>query len=1113
MHISRYENILRLNFEAVLFLLSREGRRFLSLYLLHFILITDQGRARIKLQMPRDISQDTHDTGGIVITEERPPTNFVMKVGPSPGDNGASQNNSAVDVRNDHQPDNDVPPDREILVAEEAGGMFGSIANRYSQFLVSYPSVVLLLVLVVVVISAVLGFILNDFPSFNDPTSGFEARGTAISGRLKALGRMYYHSNGDDDIYSCPSISNHSSCSQTPGVLDRQSRDTDVWSNLTLDSDGPDGQCSLDLSSRFPIVYQSTDSTEMFTASGMKMVCQRDEENFRRLPVFNETCSYRTYNGSCCPSMSLGHVTALMVGKESCQDIDENDVLRTKKLLEECVGYYSRGCLVDDSSSMSCDDVPINCTSYSGVHTIFYYLTPKNFALQLEENVVFDLQTVVVLQPLTKGYDAETLYERYIKEPRLNNDAVQVVAIGGRFKLSLFAGFLFSDTIYIAIGCLVVFVIIWMYVGSLFVAIMTFISIIMSMVVAYFFYHTVFRLVFFPFINVVTAVLMIGVGADDCFVYVDIWKLTKKEFGGDRNNRVLVVRKTLKHAAATMFVTSFTTSSALFAGCISSITAVRCFSVFAGCSILVNFVFTVTWIPATVMIHEKYFTCDEEVHGGSSCRCCRLWFIMVGIYDSVSRVGNKIFEEYLPIVIVKLRILWIILLSGLGIGGFCVVFVAPKLSLPSQSEFQVFRKSHILEQYDQVYKGIFSFESNSETMRALFVWGVEPADNGDHWDPDSFGSTVLDKNFEVKSTEAQMWLYSFCKDLRNSSFYDNTANAYDEFCFIDLFKDFMENDCTGGVSPCCNQTTFPYSPSLFSQCVPIFYLVLCQSVGGCERYIPGLWFNSDDDIVGMALLIKTNVKYSLSYNTMGDFWDDVNRFLDDEMADAPSGLRGGWFISDVVLQLAFFDLQQGLATGTPLSVGMSLIFSACVLLLTVRNVLVTIYAVYSIACAVFVVIASVVLLGWELNIFESTVLSLAVGLSVDFTVHLGVAYRQATEPDREARSMHALKTLGSAVTLAALTTFSAGGCMLPATVLSYVQLGTFLMIVMGVSWVYALFLFMSLCRTIGPQGAFAQISKACFKRQSNLGGNIQEMKPGEYVHEQHVDTSDERIQR
>ena len=853
----------------------------------------------------------------------------------------------------------------------------------------------------------------------------------------------------------------------------------------------------------------------------MKAVCQHDSENFRSRTTFNASCWARDDDGGCCPTWSLGHVTALLANKESCDDLTDDDVDNAKELLDNCVEYYEDGCLYGDQY---CTNVPDDCYLYDAVYTILHYLTPSEFTKKVKEGS-FDLQKVLVFPPLHYAREATIdFYESYMNGQSLVGESSNVVAIGGHFKFALFSKFLLSDAIYIGTGCIVVILIIWVYVGSFFVTIMTIVSMIMSMIVAYFLYFTIFRVPFFPFINVITAVLVIGVGADDCFVYVDLWKLTKKELGSGPEKLELVLRDTLKHAAMTMFVTSFTTASALFAGSVSSITAIRCFSIFAGSAIFINFFLTVTWIPAAVMIHEKYFQCGSE-DGRSACKCGGCWHTAGGFYGKISKLGSKIFEEYLPFLINKLRIAWIIVLIGLGIGGFCVVFVAPRLSLPSQSEFQVFRTSHILEQYDQIYKEDFSFEMDSaRVMPAILVWGLRPADNGNHWDPYSYGTTVMDDTFNVASQEAQEWLYNFCTDFRNSTLHDTTSTPQEEYCFIDSFRDVMESPCSGSplgadASPCCNQSSFPYSSYLFKQCVALYQeIIICQEQNCFSSYYYqstsyygyGLGFNEEDDIVVLIIVLQTNTRESQDYNAMGIFWSDLNKWVDDRLQTAPEGLRNGWFISDGSMQMRFYDLQRGLATGTPISIGVSLAVAACVLLLSIRNILVTIYAMFTIACAVFVVIASVVLLGWELNIFESTVLSLAVGLSVDFTIHFGVAYRQATASDRKSRSAYAVRTLSAAITMAAFTTFIAGACMLPSTVLSYVQLGTYLMLVMAISWVYGVFLFTSLCCTIGPQGNFAQISRSCCHgdRNSNLGDL--EMRAEDNAHEQNVDTTAER---
>jgi hypothetical protein len=59
-----------------------------------------------------------------------------------------------------------------------------------------------------------------------------------------------------------------------------------------------------------------------------------------------------------------------------------------------------------------------------------------------------------------------------------------------------------------------------------------------------------------------------------------------------------IMSNTLKHAASSMFVTSFTTSAAFFTNMLTNISFVQVFGVFTGTCILLYFVITVTAIAA-----------------------------------------------------------------------------------------------------------------------------------------------------------------------------------------------------------------------------------------------------------------------------------------------------------------------------------------------------------------------------------------------------------------------------------------------------------------------------------------------------------------------------------
>ena len=53
-----------------------------------------------------------------------------------------------------------------------------------------------------------------------------------------------------------------------------------------------------------------------------------------------------------------------------------------------------------------------------------------------------------------------------------------------------------------------------------------------------------------------------------------------------------------------------------------------------------------------------------------------------------------------------------------------------------------------------------------------------------------------------------------------------------------------------------------------------------------------------------------------------------------------------------------------------------------------------------------------------------------------------------------------------------------GAVVMPSSVLSYVQLGQFLMLIMSISWLYATFFFQAICAIMGPENDTGQLTMA-----------------------------------
>eukprot|EP00071_Canis_lupus_P015841 XP_005640976.1 protein dispatched homolog 1 isoform X1 [Canis lupus familiaris] len=968
------------------------------------------------------------------------------------------------------------------------------LPKSYASLIADWPVLVLGMCTLLIVVCALVGVLVPELPDFSDPLLGFEPRGTAIGQRLVTWNNMVKNTGYKATLANYPfkyadeQAKSHRDDRWSDDHYEREKREVD-W-NFHKDSffcDVPSDRYSR-------VVFASAGGDTLWSLPAIKSMCSVDNSRIRAHPQFGDLCQ-RTTVASCCPSWTLGNYIAILNNRSSCQQIVERDVSHTLKLLRACAKHYRNGTLQPDcwdagarrKGQLKCSGVPRKCVKYNAVYQILHFLVDKDFLAPKAPAAPTapTLRYSMLFSPTEKG---ESMMDIYLDNFENWNGSDGVTAVAGiefGIKHSLFQDYLLTDTAYPAIAVLLVLLVMCAYTRSLFITLMTMFAVISSLIVSYFLYRVVFNFEFFPFMNLTALVILVGIGADDAFVLCDVWSYAKC----DRPHAATAetVGVTLQHAALSMFVTSFTTAAAFYANYVSNITAIRCFGVYAGTAILVNYVLMVTWLPAVVVLHERYllnlFSCfrkpQPQVYDGKSCwtaarRKCHRALL------AASEASRVFFEKVLPCVVIKLRYLWLLWFLALSVGGAYVVCVNPKMKLPSLelSEFQLFRPSHPFERYDAEYKKLFMFErvhrGEELHMPITVVWGVSPEDNGDPLNPKSKGKLVLDGSFNIASPASQLWILRFCQKLRNQTFFHQTDEQDFTSCFIETFKQWMENqDCDEpALYLCCRRWSFPYKQEIFELCMKRAIMELERSTGyHLDSKTPGPRFDVNDTIRAVVLEFQSTYVFTLAYERMHQFYQEVDAWISRELSSAPEGLSNGWFVSS----LEFYDLQDSLSDGTLIAMGLSVAVAFSVMLLTTWNVVISLYAIVSIAGTIFVTVGSLVLLGWELNVLESVIISVAVGLSVDFAVHYGVAYRLAPDTNREGKVIFSLSRMGSAIAMAALTTFVAGAMMMPSTVLAYTQLGTFMMLIMGVSWAFATFFFQCICRCLGPQGTCGQI--------------------------------------
>uniref|UniRef100_A0A1A7WAR8 Protein dispatched homolog 1 n=2 Tax=Iconisemion striatum TaxID=60296 RepID=A0A1A7WAR8_9TELE len=964
--------------------------------------------------------------------------------------------------------------------------------KSYAELIADWPVVVLGVCTVLIMVCALVGILVPDLPDFSNPLLGFEPRGTAIGQRLVTWNNMVKNTGYKATLANYPfkyadeQAKIHQEPSRPEDHSDRDKRQAEWDFRKEFFCDVPGDRYSR-------LVFTSAEGKNLWNIQAIKSMCNQDNTRVRSHRNYWNLCQ-RTNDDSCCPSWTLGNYIAVLTNRSSCQKITERDVSSTLKILRSCVKYYHNGTLGPECWDMAlrrkdqvkCASVPRKCTKYNAVYQILHFLVDKDFlspkSLEPPPPV---LKYSMLFTPTEKGKSMMNIYLDNFENWNSSDGITTVTGIEFGIKHDLFQDFLLTDTVYPAIAIVIVLLVMCVYTHSVFITLMTIIAIISSLIVSYFLYRMVFNFEFFPFMNLTALIILVGIGADDAFVLCDVWNYTK--FDKPHAELSETVSVTLQHAALSMFVTSFTTAAAFYANYVSNITAIRCFGVYAGTAILVNYILMVTWLPAVVVLHERYlpniFPCSKPEHQQSFCS----QMFWAGLCQKASKclftmseASRIFFEKVLPCIVIRLRYLWLFWFLAITVGGAYVVCVNPKMKLPSLelAEFQVFRSSHPFERYDAEFKKLFMFErvNHGEDlhMPITIIWGVSPVDNGDPLNPKNKGKLMLDTSFNIANPASQLWILNFCQKLRNQSFVFQSEEQDFTSCFIETFKQWMENqDCDeASVYPCCSQSTFPYKKDVFELCIKRAIMELDRSTSyHLDSKTPGPRFDINDTITAIVLEFQSTYLFTLAYEKMYQFYREVDAWIIEELRSAPEGLSNGWFVSN----LEFYDLQDSLSDGTLVAMALSVAVAFSVMLLTTWNIIISLYAIFSIAGTIFVTVGSLVLLGWELNVLESVTISVAVGLSVDFAVHYGVAYRLAPAPDREGKVIFSLGRMGSAIAMAALTTFVAGAMMMPSTVLAYTQLGTFMMLIMCISWAFATFFFQCMCRCLGPQGTCGQI--------------------------------------
>jgi len=659
-----------------------------------------------------------------------------------------------------------------------------------------------------------------------------------------------------------------------------------------------------------------------------------------------------------------------------------------------------------------------------------------------------------------------------------------------------------SDMVMAAGAIFIVLVLIWLHTGSALLTLGGMLQVLLAFPSAVFFTTIVLQITFFPFLNFIGLFVLIGVGADDCFVFYDKWTSAKAKLPPGAT-ATEVGAHAYWEATWAMFLTSMTTASAFLASTLTPIAPIRVFSVFMATMIIFDYIYNITIFAACVAFQH------ELMRKGSCSLFCLDFFAWYGrkkaakaVYDQegaakpesdAGSAPERFCREKLYPPLHTAR--WVLIVVFLALGGVAL-HQASKLTTPQDNDVLLLGEDHPMEQYGMIKKKGF-MDSKDAVLWVSVNWGLTPYDEPvyNHLDPSKYPDLKLDTSFDASSAEAQEWLVKFCddtvvlksKDVQcipnrlkiwvndNSARYTNRTNG-DPYNNDGPNLDDYATEC--GVSG------FPLPPANFARCLAHFSRYNLNQGWYTEDQSPlrnfyqpaGTEDASDVKLFFLQVQFASNISWTEPVDVLRTDFDAWESYITAALATAPAGLKAGFHSGEA---WHWMDTVEQMEAGAYGAAGITVLVSGLIIFLGTGNLAITFYSLVVIACILGSVVACVVGLGWTLGFLEGICFTILIGLSVDFVIHIGVAYHEIAEELNRDGSEAATRTdctresvaqLGFPIISAAFTTLISAIILFFAQITFFNKFGLIVMLSMVIAVSVTFMLYVPLLDALGPNG-------------------------------------------
>ena len=626
-----------------------------------------------------------------------------------------------------------------------------------------------------------------------------------------------------------------------------------------------------------------------------------------------------------------------------------------------------------------------------------------------------------------------------------NKDSMTFAYLSTRSFGDEFGGEITGDLIYVQISYVIAFLFVGATLGSKFscgrgsrwAMSLSAIFLVALSTVAGFGVASLFGFLYGPVHSVLPFVLL-GIGVDDAFVIANAFDREREGVARASEDDASLIKRgarALSRAGASITVTSLTDLVAFAISSSSALPALASFCAFASINIFFLWVLAATFFVACMVIDEK-----RQRDNRRDCLCCFTRKQDEVVEDTGSKEGfiSRYFRRFhAPAILSKPgKVFTLIFFSALFAFG---IYGTIKLPVEDSARNFIPQDSYIKDFSEAADE---YFPSSGEALYITFEDGEEIFNSRE-------GLATLDTRLRGLSEKPP---------------YISEPNDYNYQNVMAGLKEYLATDGES-IGVVLGDDGWPTNYDNFVAALRSY----AQFMGPGRKYAQDISLSSDGSNLEAIRIKAEYVRLTKTYR--GEVLDDASRQI--AAMDATRSMVNSW--TDLArafpYSATFIAIEGFKIINTELyrNVGLAILAVGIIVLITVANIVAALLITFNVAFCIIEILGAMFALGLVIDSVSVINIVLAVGLSIDYSAHIGHCFMVKGGTNLDARATESLADIGASVLNGALSTFLAVAVLLFSKSYVFRTLAIQFALTVGLGVLHGLVLLPVLLSLFGPK--------------------------------------------